>query len=323
MSRDEWLEWRKGGITATEVADAANGTYGGAYEVVAHKLGLLPPVEVNDAMQRGTRWQERIADAVHSLTGFFVVGEETWCEKHDNPMVRATVDGFLAESSEAEIDDVLGVVEIKTRGVNVHPPRGRWFDQVQWQLLATGLPVGIVAEVAIDDSEDTFRSMAIHEVEADEMRQAVLLEVALQLWAHVTYETLPEPDAGSLDAVKQVHSEASGAQVDLTDMADDVSRLAKVKTALKEVDDEAKTIEARIRDRMADATEGVCDGYVVKVSEPTRVLTDAAEDALVEAWPDYVVPKLDRARFKKELKDVYAAHTAPVGARRFSIKETS
>ena len=63
---DRWLDWRKGGITATDVADAAQGTYGGAYGVVARKLGLIT-VEQNNAMRRGHIWQPRIADAVHDV----------------------------------------------------------------------------------------------------------------------------------------------------------------------------------------------------------------------------------------------------------------
>ena len=61
-----WKEWRKAGITATDIADAANGTYGGAYAVVARKLDLLEPDAENDQMRRGHRWQPVIADAVNS-----------------------------------------------------------------------------------------------------------------------------------------------------------------------------------------------------------------------------------------------------------------
>ena len=103
---DEWLAWRKGGITATEVADAWCGTYGGAYTVVARKLGRIAPPQQTAAMDRGHRWQETVADAVHALTGQYVVGEETWCEHVDNARHRATVDGFLAPMADCSIDDV-------------------------------------------------------------------------------------------------------------------------------------------------------------------------------------------------------------------------
>ena len=128
---DRWLEWRKGGITATDVADAAQGTYGGAYGVVARKLGLIT-VEQNNAMRRGHIWQPRIADAVHALTGQFVVGEETWCVNSDNDMIRATIDGFLSPIDTADFDDVVGVLEVKTRGRGVRPNYDRHLDQMRW-----------------------------------------------------------------------------------------------------------------------------------------------------------------------------------------------
>lgn len=323
MSEQEWLEWRKAGITATEVADSANGTYGGMYEVVARKLDLLPPVEVTAAMQRGHDWQERIADAVHALTELFVVGEETWCQHQEHDWIRATVDGFLAESAVAEMDDVLGVVEIKTRGVHVRPPRQRWFDQVQWQLLATGLPVGIVAEVAIDDDSDTFRSLTVHEVEADEFRQAELVSIGEQMLAHIEAGTLPEPSASALDAVKAVHREAREGEALIHDLSDEVARLDKLKQAVRDAEAESKALEAVIRDRIADATTGRCDGYTVSISQPGQVLTAEAERALCEQFPEFASPKLNRTKFKTEHKDIYQACTEPLGPRRLTIKGTT
>ena len=96
MSDDEKrLQWRREGVTATDVADAAAGTYGGMYGVVARKLGRVT-VEQNEQMARGHRWQPVIADAVHVLTGLYVVGEETWCQCTGDDRWRATVDGFLS-----------------------------------------------------------------------------------------------------------------------------------------------------------------------------------------------------------------------------------
>ena len=43
MSDADWLEWRRGGIGASDVARAATGKYGGGpIAVVSQKLGLLP-----------------------------------------------------------------------------------------------------------------------------------------------------------------------------------------------------------------------------------------------------------------------------------------
>lgn len=324
MSDDQaWLEWRRGGITATDVADAANGTYGGEYGVVARKLGLIT-VEQNAAMERGHRWQPKVADAVDMLTGFYVVGEETWCQNAEDEMIRATVDGFLSTLAEATLDDVEGVLEVKTTGVGVTPNYARWGDQMQWQMLSTGLHHAVLAHAVIDDATDTFVSLRLTEVQADPFRQLTLVSIAERLWMHVQAGTLPDPDSASaLDDVKLVHAVADPEleTVDLSPVEDDVARLVKIKEAVKEVTDEQKLLEARIREAIGDATKGEGAGYLVTVAKPKQVVTAELEAQLLELRPDLGKTVLDKDRAKVEAKDLYEAHRAAVGARALTIKE--
>lgn len=323
-----WLDWRRHGITATDVADAANGSYGGAYGVVARKLGLVT-VEQNNAMQRGHLWQPRIADAVNALTGLHVVGEEMWCVHRDDDIVRATVDGFLAEWADATPDDLLGVLEVKTTGIGVRPNYDRWLDQVQWQLLAAGLDQALIAHAVIEDAPDpedsTPVSLKLTEVSADPVRQHHLRNIAGRLWDHVTAGTLPDPDDTSLELVKEVWSDADpeADDVDLSELDNDIERLLQIKAAQKLVKAEHDEIEARIRHAVGEALAGESGRYRVSVSNPTKVLTADAEAELVAAHPEYRVTSLDRSQFKKDHKDIYEASTRPVGARRLTIKEKS
>lgn len=317
----QWLAWRRAGITATDVADAYAGTYGGAYSVVARKLGL-EVVEHNAEMQRGHDWQPVIADAVHTLTGMFVVGEETWCEHADDDRWRATVDGFLAPEAEVSIDDVTAVLEIKTRGTHTRPNRDRWHTQMQWQCMATNLPRALLAEATIDDDAGECRGVRLEWVEADPDLQAQLVDLAETIYEHVQAGTLPDPDTPSaLDSVKQVtaHADADADVVDLGDIAEDVARFDAIKAALKTVSDEKDLLEARIRNTLGEATKGHLDGFRVSLSQPVRKLTAAAEAELLAAHPEYAMPALDRKRVKAEDPDLYEAFTRPVGARRLTV----
>lgn len=324
MNDDAWLQWRTEGITATDVADAANGTYGGAYRVLARKQGRIQ-TETSVAMERGHRWQPKIADAVAALTEVFVVGEETWCEHSVDTRWRATVDGFIAPVPEATLADVTGVIEIKTYGTNVKPHLARWDDQMQWQMLVTGLDRALLAAAKIDDDTDTVMSMWFREVEADAMRQMFLMSIAEGLWRHVEEGTLPEPESpAALEVVKEVYSDAdTGADtVDLSALEADLERFAAIKAALKEVKDEHDLLEARIRDAIGSATRGHTDRFTVSVSAPRMVLTEAGEAELLAAHPEFGVVKLDRAAVKKADKELYDSFTAPVGARILTIRET-
>lgn len=317
---EAWLEARRRGVTATDVADAAAGTYGGIYGVVARKLGL-ETVEENAEMRRGTAWQPVIADAVHTLTGLYVVGEETLAGASDERWM-ATVDGFLAPEAEVSIDEVQAVLEIKTRGVGTRPNRDRWHVQMQWQLHVTGLSRALLAEATIDDDANECRGVRLEWVEADPDLQAQLVDLAEVVYAHVQSGTLPEPDSPSaLDSVKAVHAAADvdADAVDLSDLAEDIARFDEIKAAVKAVSDERDLLEARIRDAIGEATKGHLDGWRISLSQPARKLTRDAEAELLDTHPEYATAVLDRTRVKAEDPELYEAFTRPVGSRRLTI----
>jgi predicted phage-related endonuclease len=321
--RDEaaWLDWRRAGVTATDVAEATDGTYGGAYQVIANKLGVLPPVATTAAMERGHRWQATIADAVHTLTGWFVVGEETWCEGNDQRW-RCTVDGLLAAAPEATMDELAGVLEIKTVGAGTRHSFDRWNHQVQWQLLVTGLQHAVLAVATIDDGDDTCSSLRLHRIEADSLHQQMLVGVAEFLWEHMERQELPDPDGNALDTVKRVWATADpdADPVDLADLGGELDRLANVKQQIKNLQTEADAIEALVRSRVADSTAGHAPGWAVKVSEPASQLSAEAEADLLAQHPHLATVKLDRTRAKKELGEQYLERCEPTGARRFTFK---
>ena len=62
----EWHGWRGKGITASDIARAVSGRYGGRFGVVADKLGLGEKQEPNERMARGLAWEDRIAGAVET-----------------------------------------------------------------------------------------------------------------------------------------------------------------------------------------------------------------------------------------------------------------
>jgi len=321
MSDAAWLEWRRQGITATEVADAVCGTYGGAYAVVARKLGKYEP-EQNERMGRGHRWQPIVADVVHTLTGLYIVGEETPTELGSDERWRATVDGYLAAAPIAELDELLGVLEVKTAGVGTSPNRERWRYQMQWQMLVAQLPVALLAEARIDDVDDRCLGVRLEWVEAEPMLQADLVEVAEMLWEHVQAQTLPEPVSGSLEAVRAVHAVAvaGGDSVALDELEDDLVRWRRLRDVAAEAAAELELIEAKVISTLDTATKGTTSsGWRVSYGEPARKLTRDAELELLETHPEYGTTVLDRARVKEEAPELYESFRTRSGARSLRI----
>lgn len=295
------MAWRAAGIGASDIASAVHGTYGGAYAVVAEKLGAHRDETNAERKQLGHDWENRLADVVHALTGYYVVGEQQWCQHPEHVHHRATADGFLARTPEATLDDLLGVVEFKTR----HPAAGSMWErhrtQVQWQLHVTGLEVGVIAEATVPDDDGPI-TVRLEEVRADPFEQQMLVGVADWLWGHVQAGTYPEPDSpDALDAVKArfatavTEAEEKELQpVDLGELVDLIARRDDIKAAAKQAEDELKLIDAKVREAMGHRRRGVAPGWGVSLSAPTRVLTDAAEQAFLQVHPGCVKTVFDR-----------------------------
>ena len=330
MSDADWHAWRRGAdlvdgcaITASNIARAASGMYGGAYGVVAEHLGLIEREGTNEAMERGHRLEPTVTTAAEVLTGLHIVGEQTWCQHPEHPEWRATVDGFASPSPAPTIDDCTHVVEVKTRNAVRHPPWDYWNAQVQWQMLVTGIPDALLAEAVYDDAEERVRALRLHLIPADELAQIDLMDLAEFLLGHMRAGTTPDPDAGALDLVKAAThvADPDAAVVDLTDHAADVARLAELRQSIKADEAAAKEIEARIRNLVGEATRGVCDGWELTISKPRRTLTPDGERALLEAHPGLGKTVLDRDLAKAQAKAEYEAALSPVGARSLTIKE--
>ena len=334
MSDDpQWLAWRRGedlpgraAITASAIARAASGRYGGAYGVVAEHLGLVEKEGDTDGrMARGHALEPIVTTAAETLTGLYIVGEQTWCQHPERPEWRATVDGFAAPTPTPTIEDCTHVAEVKSRGVHVKPAWDYWGPQVQWQLLVTGMPLGLLIEAAFDDAEQRVTKLGLHIIEPDEFAQIALIDLADTLLDHMRNGTLPDPDAGALDTVKAVMSTVytDAEVVDLSEYADDVARLAKLKTAIKDGEDEARGLEARIRNAVGSATKGVCDGYELTIGKPRRTLTKDGAAALLAERPDLGKTVVDTDLARNVAKATYEAHLTPTGARALTIKEAS
>ena len=316
-----WVKWRSEGIGASDVAASWTNSYGGTYNVIAKRLGHAQEDIDPHLADRGHRWEQPIADAIHTLTGYWVVGEQAWCEHPDQPHRRATVDGFLATHPETTIDQVEAVLELKTSTEGGRPNWDYYEAQIQAQLHVTGIPRALLV-VAVIDRGDQITDLRLRWYDADPDTQTMLAAEYDRLWAYVTAGQLPEPDdATNLDAVKQAtaHANLDADAVDLEDLAELIEEHHAIKTAVKEVTDRRDHLDAIIRHRIGEATKGICDGWNISYSKPARILTSEAEQALLEARPELGRQVLDRDKAKTELGDELDDWKTPAGARRLTI----
>ena len=277
MSDADWLEWRRGGIGASDVARAATGKYdGGPVAVVADKLGLLPETKETDAMRRGKDLEVAITTAAEALLGLHVVGEQTWTERSGHNWARATLDGFLSPIPEPTLDDITGVLEVKTRRRYTDRPWDYYLVQVHWQMIVADCRSAVIAEAVVDDEipegPGRIRSLALIPIEWDEQLADELWTLGETLWAWVQRGEVPPPTvAADLAAVRALMPAAGAtAAVDLAEMLDQIERHEILSDRLAEDGNERDAIRARLITALGDATRGTAPGFTVSLSRGQR-----------------------------------------------------
>lgn len=306
-NRATWLEWRREGIGASDVAAILGiSPWASPWSVWADKTGLLPPQPEDEAMAAG-RWLEAaIGPWFTHETGLHVAGEQTWCAHHEHDHHRATVDGFVIEQpgfvfDGSDLDAVLGLLEIKVTG-----PGRRWDEvpahyqaQGQWQMHVTGLDRVWFAVLM-------GRRLDIHEVARDQADIDFMAERVDTFWTdHVIAATPPDTDghAATLRALGAVHPDHDDDQhVDLD--GDLVAAWVDAKAAAKAAKETEQTHAAAIQAALGDAAIGLVDGTKA-ASWRTQTRRTLDQRALKAAHPDLA------AEFTTESTTRVLRHHAP------------
>jgi len=135
QTSDEWLDWRRGKMTASRIACAMNRSpFGTAYSLWCEiVLGKVKPMYM-PAVDRGRALEEPARYCAEQMLGMTFT--PLCVESDENPSWAASLDGYNPEN------DV--VIEIKAPGKEVLAKAEKgiipdeYFLQIQWQLLVTG-----------------------------------------------------------------------------------------------------------------------------------------------------------------------------------------
>lgn len=236
--RDQWLELRAGGITASEVPTVLGlNPYQSRFGLWQQKLkarqGIFEDVD-NEAMFWGRQLEEPIAQALQERHGMDLYAPDALFA-HDELPLLATPD---------RLDRVSAVpVEIKTTSER---HREQWETgladsahcQLATQMLVLDAPTGFAA--ALVGGQRLF----LHQIERDPILDQQIAQAVKDFWALVINEEPPDLDASDLAEIKEAHPDVSdeireldAAQesliVSLQDAKAEIARLSKRKAQLE------------------------------------------------------------------------------------------
>ena len=304
-TRDEWLHWRRTGITATDTAGILGlSPYTSPYAVWADKAGLLPATTVTDAMEFGSRAEDMLAGWFHDRTGMFVLGEQTWCTCPDGWKL-ATVDGFVHGNPAAPLADALGGYEAKT----TTDTADEWDDeiphhimcQVQWQMAVTGMPRTWLATLHLG-----FRvEFRVRVIERDEDDIAALVSTCEAFWLNHCKTGIPPMTDGTEGTTRALRAAFPGdEELDAVPATPDLVTARERIIANKE---RIKTCEAIIADEENLIRAHLGDHVVL-----TNGTDDKGRAIVLATWKPSIRTSLDAALLKAnepEIAAKYSKHT--------------
>ncbi|MCI0637414.1 MAG: YqaJ viral recombinase family protein [Actinobacteria bacterium] len=270
VERAEWLEWRRKGIGASDVAAIVGiSLWSSAWSVWAEKVGLLEVDDESEAMEFG-RWAElMVAPWFEERSGLFVAGAQTQVEHPDHEWRRCTVDGFVFDHEPAAnfaalrevglTPEPLGLCQIKTTG-----PGRRWDElpahiqaQEQWEMHVTGLD-----HVWLPVLHG--RRLEVYELDRDDADVDLIVERVDRFYCgHVLTGVPPELDGhdATLRALASIYpTHTPGEAVSIDHVRGALTMLADAKRARKAAEEEEAAAGALIRWALKSAEEGTVDG---------------------------------------------------------------
>jgi putative phage-type endonuclease len=273
--REEWLDRRREGVTASEIATILGiSPWDSAFNLYWRKLGEIPEDFDNTAMSLGRHLEPWIADRWAEDHPEFVIAETGLWRHDERTWQMATPDRYLLDRHSEERDHD-APLEIKSAG-----SYDGWGDegtdqipayyraQVLWQLDTLGLSKAHVTcwFKQADRRRDYVAAYDIRDV--DLMRQA-----ALEFLDQLADRTPPPVDGhkATLAALKQLHPKVEDREVEVPiRLALDYEAAC---TNLRVAQLDKAELENRLRDLMGDAKYAYCAGQKVA----TRAVYDVSQ----------------------------------------------
>lgn len=305
LSRDQWLDVRKGGIGSSDAAAAVGlHPYKSPLQLWMEKTGrdaLLPKVDPDDAtspMYWGTLLEPIVAAHYTRRTGLRV--------RRINAVLQHPVHPWMLANIDREVIGSLAVQILECKTAGYHGAR-LWEDgvpeyvqlQVLHQLAVTGKPAADVA-VLICGQE-----LRIHRIERDDTMIAQLIALERRFWHFVETDTAPPADGSdSADiALRALWPRDNGKTVDLTgdmEMSSAFSDLLALRQVLADAIAREAQVKQRIQQRMGETTTARFDAGEVRwkrskdstAMDVDRLLVD--QPGLADA---YSVPRPGSRRF--------------------------
>lgn len=289
MSREEWLERRRGSIGGSDAAAIAGlSAYSSPYTVWADKTGLLPPKPDNEAMRQGRDLEGYAAKRWREETGKRVRRENAMLYHKAYPFAHADIDRWVLGENAGLECKTTSVLNLKKFKQGRYPES--YYAQCVHYMAVTGADRWYLGVLVLGQGFYPFT------IERDEEEISALMEQEAAFWAYVQAGTPPPADGHpatteALGGVYQTGGDTMTAA--LFGREGLLCQYLALKARQQETARQMEQIKQTVMTDMGHCEKGACGGFSVSWSPRARRTFDAKQFLM-----DH--PEIDASGYWKE-----------------------
>lgn len=297
ITREEWLEYRRGGIGGSDAATIVGlNPWNSPYSLFCDKMGALPEKEDNEAMRQGRDFEQYVADRWMERTGKVC--------RRNNTMWRSTRWPWMLADIDREVVGENAGLECKTTSVYAHwdfaagEINPSYYVQCQHYMAVMGFDRMYLAVLVLN------RGFYDFVIERDDTDIAELAAQEGEFWRRIENED-PPPIDGSEPTQKALRALYPEAENDLAielpcEAGGELERLRQMQDAIKELKAECDAIKNQIMGQMGEAAFAVTPKHTC-------------------SWVVRRHKTLDASQLKADHPELYKKYTKTTESRVFSV----
>ena len=303
ITHEEWLKYRKMGITGTDAgAIVGMNPYNSALQVFVDKTTDNIEVFDNEAMKQGRDLEEYVAHRFCETTGKKVRRANAIYMSDEHPWMMADFDRLVVgEKAGLECKTVSAYSSDKWKNgaIPLH-----YQLQVQHYLGVSGYDAWYIAALIFG------KEFIVHKIERDEDLIQNLITIEKRFWEqNVLAGVMPDPD-GSMTAdsvLANYFPEKEGVSVLLPQhMEVQLNRRKEIVELIEKLETEKKTIEQGVKKYLGESEA-----------------TEAENESFFVRWKNIQTDRVDVEKLKKEEPDIYERFKKTTYSKRLTIKSAA